>query len=152
MSFVKGVVTGAIGGIAGGAVKLACEAVVSPRSPGREAPPGILAGNIVRRTTGRELSREQRQSAAMGAHWLFSTLTGAVHGAIVEARPSLEATHGIPLGLALWAGMHEMILPLLHATPSLADLPMSEQVNECVTHCIYGFTVETTRRTLRAFL
>jgi uncharacterized membrane protein YagU involved in acid resistance len=41
---------------------------------------------------------------------------------------------------------------LLRATPPLRELPISEQVNEFITHCAYGFSVERTRRALRPLL
>ena len=88
----------------------------------------------------------------MAAHWLFSILSGAFHGVLVEASPSLERSQGIPFGLAIWIGMHEILLPLTKATPSLGKLPRSEQLNECITHCAYGFTVERTRRIVRSVL
>ena len=149
MNVLKGALAGAIGGVVGGAVKLGCEAIVPPRPPGREPPPGILAANVLRGLTGRELSKDERATAAMGAHWLFSFVSGALHGALVESQPALEDSQGIPLGLAVWVSMHEILLPLAHATPPLKELPISEQVNECITHCIFGFTVERTRRILR---
>jgi uncharacterized membrane protein YagU involved in acid resistance len=129
-----------------------CEAIVPPRSPDREPPPGLLAANIVRRADGRRLSKVQRQCAATSAHWTFSVLSGAIHGVLVEARPSLENSQGIPFGLAIWIGMHEILLPLTHATPTLKKLPRSEQINECVTHCAYGLAVERTRRMVRSLL
>jgi putative membrane protein len=149
---MRGALAGAIGGVAGGAVKLVCEAIVPPRPPDREPPPGVLAAKIARRADGRTLSKMQKQRAATTAHWTFSILSGAVHGALVEAMPSLEKSEGIPFGLAIWIGMHEILLPLTRATPSLRKLPLSEQLNECVTHCVYGVSVERTRRIVRSFL
>lgn len=149
MNIVKGALAGAIGGVVGGAVKLGCEAVVPPRPPDREAPPGILAANVVRSVTGGELSKDQRARAAMGAHWMLSLVSGALHGALVESKPSIERSQGLPLGLAVWVSMHEIMLPLAHATPPLKELPASEQLNECITHCAFGFAVERTRRLVR---
>lgn len=149
---IRGALAGAAGGIVGGAVKLACEAIVPPRPPDREPPPGVLAAGIVRATDGRELSKDEKQRAAMTAHWIFSLLSGAFHGVAVEAEAKLECTQGVPFGLAIWVGFHEIMLPLLHATPPLRELPLSEQINECITHCVYGFAVERTRRSLRPLL
>jgi uncharacterized membrane protein YagU involved in acid resistance len=146
---VWGAIAGAGGGIVGGAVKLACEAIVPPRAPDREPPPGVLVADIVRRANGRELSKSEKERAAMTIHWVFSTLSGALYGFIVEAVPSTQESQGIPFGFVLWIGLHEIALPLLHATPTLGKLPIAEQINESITHCIYGFSVEKTRRSLR---
>lgn len=146
---MRGALAGALGGIVGGAVKLACEAIVPTRPPGREPPPGVLAATLRRRMDGRELSASEKQRAATSAHWLFSALAGACHGVLVELKPSLRATEGVPFGFAVWVAMHEIVLPLARATPSLRALPMSEQTNECITHCAFGFCVERTRRSIR---
>lgn len=148
----RGAFAGAVGGMVGAAIKLACEAIVPPRSPGREPPPGVLAANIVRWASGRELTTDEKQRAALTVHWVFSTLSGALHGVAVEINPSFERGDGVPFGLAIWVGFHEVTLPLLRATPPLRELPLSEQVNECITHGIYGFCVERTRRVLRPLL
>jgi len=149
---VRGAVAGLVAGIVGGAVKLACEAVVPPRPPGREPPPGVLAAEIVRFADGRELTDGEKQRAAMTTHWIFSALSGAMHGAAVEARPALERSEGVPFGIAIWVGFHEIVLPLFKATPPPGKLPLSEQINELVTHCAYGFAVERTRRAIRPLL
>jgi uncharacterized membrane protein YagU involved in acid resistance len=149
---LRGACAGALGGIVGAAVKLACEAVVPPRPPGREPPPGILAADLRRSIDGRELSADEKQRAAMSAHWLFSVLSGALYGALLETNVSIAALEGAPLGFALWLGLHEIALPLLHATPPLRELPLSEQLNEFVTHGLYGFSVERTRRAFRPLL
>jgi putative membrane protein len=149
---IRGAIAGAAGGIVGGAVKLACEALVPPRPPDREPPPGVLVADVVRATDGRELSKDEKQRAAMTVHWIFSLLSGALHGVAVEANASLARSEGVPFGLAIWLGFHEVALPLLHATPPLPELPLSEQINECITHCAYGFSVERTRRSLRPLL
>ena len=149
---MRGAFAGALGGVVGGAIKLACEAVVPPRSPDRKPPPGVLVADIVRRTDGRELSDDEIERAASSVHWVFSVLTGALYGAVVEWKPGVEKAEGIPLGLALWIGLHEIALPILHATPPVANIPASEHVNECVTHGAYGFGVERTRRALRPLL
>lgn len=149
---LRGAIAGTVGGIVGAAVKLACEAVAPPRPPGREPPPGVLAANLVRWTSRRELTGDEKQRAAMTVHWIFSALSGALHGVAVEISPWFERGDGVPFGLAIWIGFHEITLPLFHATPPLRELPLSEQINECITHGIYGFCVERTRRVVRPLL
>jgi uncharacterized membrane protein YagU involved in acid resistance len=149
---MRGACAGAVGGIVGAAVKLACEAVVPPRPPGREPPPGILAADVRRNIDGRELSGDEKERAATSAHWLFSALSGALYGTILETNASLATFEGAPLGIALWLGLHEIALPLLKATPPLRELPISEQANEFVTHALFGFCVERTRRSFRPLL
>ncbi len=140
-----GAVAGAVGGLAGAAVKVLCEKIVPPRAADREPPPGVIAANIVRATSGRELSRERKASVSLAVHWIFSTVTSAMYGAAVARMPTLRAGYGVGFGLVVWVGFHEFALPILRATPPLAELPAKEQINECISHAIFGATVEFVR-------
>lgn len=146
-----GAIAGAIGGLAGAAIKLLCEKIVPPRTPDREPPPGIIAANIVRAASGRELSRERMATVALAIHWTFSTVTSAAYGVLVARTQRARLGSGVGFGLAVWVGFHEITLPLLRATPPLGELPIGEQVNECISHAIFGTTVERVRALVVAF-
>jgi putative membrane protein len=134
-----------MGGLIGGVVKVLCEQIAPPRPPGRELPPAVLAEKMIRR----QLTDEQKSTTATVMHFAFSVSTGAAYGALVELWPAARIGSGTAFGLAIWAGFHELLLPAAGATPKLADLPVSEQVNEFVTHAIFGVTVEAVRGALR---
>lgn len=140
-----GAAAGAVGGLAGAAVKLLCERIAPPRTPDREPPPGVLAANIARAIDGRELTHEQQATIALAIHWTFSTVSGALYGAVVARAPYARFANGVGFGLVVWAGFHEFALPMLGATPPLRSVPAKEQMNEFVTHAIFGATVETVR-------
>jgi|GEM_PF-4533155 len=144
-SLVTMATAGAVGGLAGAAIKLVCEAIVPPRSPDREPPPGVIAANVVRAVNGRELSSERQNSVALWIHWIFSVATSVMYGVIVSRSPRASPKKGIGFGIAVWAGLHEITLPLLRATPPLRKLPIGEQVNELISHVIFGTTVEYVR-------
>ncbi len=143
--WIAGAAAGAIGGLAGAAVKQLCEAIVPPRSPDREPPPGVLAMKAMRALDGPELTDEQKDTVSLAIHYAFSTLTSAAYGAIVAGADDRRLGSGVGFGLVLWAGLHEITLPLLGATPPLRRLPAKEQINEFVTHAIFGATVEVVR-------
>ncbi len=145
-----GLFAGAIGGLAGGAAKMLCEAIAPPRPPGREAPPAVLAENLTEALTGKPLSSERKTAAANAAHWVFSIVSSAAYGAAVEIWPAARSGFGTAFGEFVWLGFHEFALPLLGATPKLPDLPLSEQSNEFVSHAIFGATVEGVRGLVRA--
>jgi putative membrane protein len=136
---------GAIGGLAGAAVKLVCEAIAPPRTADREPPPGILVEKLVRALGGRELSKARKDRVSLAVHWTFSTVTSALYGASVERAEKPRLRNGIGFGVAVWAGFHEIALPLLGGTPPLRDLPVAEQANEFVSHVVFGVTVEAVR-------
>lgn len=142
---------GAIGGFAGAAIKLVCEAIVPPRTADREAPPGVLAANIVRSLSGCELSSERKKLVALAMHWSFSVSTSVIYGIVASRDLRVTPAKGIVFGIVVWAGFHEIALPLLRATPPLRELPIGEQVNEFISHAIFGTTVEFVRATVLSF-
>jgi uncharacterized membrane protein YagU involved in acid resistance len=96
---------------------------------------------------GRTLSKERKATISLAVHWSFSTLTSALYGATVARFPQARFANGAGFGLIVWAGLHEITLPLLGATPALRELPAKEQLNEFVTHSLFGATVEAIRAT-----
>ena len=148
----KGLVAGAAGGLVGAGVKLICEAIAPPRAPGREPPPGILVSNILQSRRGYGLDKEGKKKAALAVHWSFSALASAAYGGLAEFFPSVTVGYGTVYGWALWAASHELALPLPHLTPPLSQVPASEQINEFISHGIFGASVEAMRRIVRPLL
>ena len=147
---IVGALAGAVGGLAGAAIKLLCEKIAPPRTPDREPPPGVIAANVVRALSGRELSHERMATVALAVHWTFSTVTSALYGALAARVRSVRFGGGVGFGLVVWVGFHEITLPLLRATPPLRELPILEQLNECVSHAVFGVTVERVRAAVAA--
>ncbi len=148
-NLLKGLIAGAAGGVVGAGVKLICEQIAPPRAPGREPPPGILVSNILQARRGYGLDHAGKQKSAMVIHWTFSILSSAAYGAAAEFFPWVTAGYGALYGWAVWAGTHESVLPLLKLTPPLSQVPASEQINEFISHGIFGVSVEATRRFVR---
>ncbi len=136
-----GILAGAIGGVFAGAVKLGCEVVVSPRGPGRLPPPDVLISKFTHEPAA--------HAASLAIHFAFSTLAGALYGGLMESVAFVGLGMGTAYGLAVWIGFHEVLLPLLGLTPPVPQLPASEQIDEALTHGIWGWTIEVFRRDLR---
>ena len=85
-------------------------------------------------------------------HYTFSTLTSAFYGAFAARLPKARLVNGFIFGEILWAGLHEVTLPLLGGTPPLNELPSGEQVNEFVSHAMFGLTVESVRAKVSEYL
>ena len=146
---LRGLASGAVGGVFGGAVKLMGEVAAPPRGPDRDPPPAIAVDKVLRATRGRGLAESQTERAAMGVHWAFSLGVGAVYGVVAEFAPAATAGYGTVFGLGVWAASHESSLPALGLTPPLGEVPASEQAIECVSHAAFGAAVELVRRTVR---
>ncbi len=107
---------------------------------------------LLEKLLGRRLDEATKSKAAIALHFGFSISVAAAYGGLTEIWPSATRGYGTAFGEAIWAALHEGVLPALGATPELADLPVSEQVNEFVTHAIFGATVEAVRGALRPVL
>ncbi len=147
-----GFVSGVAGGLAGGAVKMLCEVVAPPRPPDREAEPAVLLSKIARVNGESEPTEAQKQNATLLIHFAFSALGGGLYGALVEVWPRVGIGRGAGYGIAIWIGAHEMAMPALGLTPPTNRLPPSEQINECITHAIFGCTLEAVRGIAREII
>lgn len=146
---LHGAFAGAAGGLAGGIVKMLCERFAPPRPEGREAPPAVMMDRLAVARSGEHLTEDEKQSVTLTIHYAFSVLASAGYGALAEFAPVITTGFGTGYGLAVWAGAHEYALPRLDLTPRLPELPVSEQVNEAVTHALFGSVVEGVRRAIR---
>ncbi len=144
-----GFLAGAAGGVLGGLVKMGCEGVAPPRPEGREQPPWILAKKAWHAWTGDELDPATEKPVTLAIHFGFSAACAGAYGALAEYVPGVTAGAGAWHGIANWIGAHEIALPAAGLTPPLARVPASEQINEAISHAIWGIAVELVRAPLR---
>jgi putative membrane protein len=147
-SLAKGFLAGAIGGLAGAAVKLVAEQIFPPRVKGQTPPPVVLAEQVA----GHGLPESQRKAALHGIHWVFGALAGGVYGALVEYEPSLAAWRGAAFGITLNRITHEALLPRMGLAAPTGEQPTQERISEWVTHAAYGVGTDSVRRAVRSKL
>ena len=140
----KGLLAGALGGLAGGVSKLAGELIYPPRTQGQQPPPAILAEKIA----GHPLSKPSQTAATQVFHWTFSVGIGAIYGVAAEFAPVVTIGYGIVFGEIVLLTTHESTLPLLGLNEPPLQQPAREQKSEIITHAMYGVTVEAVRRLL----
>jgi putative membrane protein len=144
-SLFKGFLAGAVGGLAGAAVKAAGEAVYPPRTQGQIPPPAVL----VNRMADRPLSEKEEEVSVQAIHWSFGALVGGVYGAVAEYQPAVTGRLGANFGLTLCGITHACTLPLMGLTETPENQPAREHASELVTHALYGVTTELVRRLVR---
>ena len=140
----KGLLAGAIGGLAGSAAKLAGELIDPPRSEGQEPPPAVLAEKLA----GHPLSKHQQTIATQAFHWTFGAGIGAVYGVAAEVAPIVTLAFGVAFGEVVLLLTHESTLPLLGLDRPPAQQPLREHTSEALTHAMYGAGTEAVRRWL----
>ena len=147
-SLCKGLLAGAIAGLAGGLTKAAAESIYPPRVEGQVSPPVLLT----QRAAGRSLRSGEKKLAEHSVHFVFSGVIGALYGAAAEWWPGVTAGSGAVFALALLAGTHESALPALDLVEPPHKQPMQEQLSETLTHLVFGVTLEQVRSGVRPLL
>jgi putative membrane protein len=124
---------GALGGLIGAWFKLGWEVPWPPRALDRIPEPMVLISMFTHVPT------PVWQSYIV--HFSFSILSGIAYGALVEWFPIVALGTGVAFGLAIWIGAHEIVMPLMHLTPPVWQLPANEQGSEFFGHAIWGWVI-----------
>ena len=144
----KGLVAGAIGGVAATLAKTVGEKFYPPRTEGQPEPPEVLAEKIA----GHPLSSDSREISSEAIHWGFGITAGAIYGVIAEFYPAATAKEGATFGLTLMALTHETALPAMGLSEPAEDQSAREHTSEAATHLLFGVVTEKVRSLVRGQL
>ena len=170
----RGAVSGALGGLAAAWVMNQFQAGVSKASNamqhgrGRRLSPQSSGGQqqqssdedatqkaaeaISETTTGRTLTKRQKQTAGPILHYAFGSLMGAAYGSAVELAPVVRSGWGLPFGTVLWLGADEIAVPAFGLSQSSLKSPASTHASALASHLVYGATADVVRRAVRTLL
>jgi len=148
----KGLLAGALAGVAATAAKTLWEKHYPVRSESTESPPLILANKVKKAVTDELIASENESTVTSSIHWSFGVTTGAAYGVVTENFPMVSSGLGLPFGVAFWMGTHGSIIPMAHLEPFPTDVQMNYAINEFAGHLVYGVVLETTRRVIRMAL
>src|SRR5262245_15222906 len=100
------------------------------------------------------LSKASQSGSSNGQslHYVFGTTMGAAYGAMAELAPRTTSLWGTSFGTALWLGADEVAVPAFGLSKPPFDSPASTHASALASHLVYGATVETVRRGVRAAL
>jgi putative membrane protein len=142
---------GLVAGVTSGAIKMAWEAWLPPRTPDREVPPvtllkhqGVDPDAKTYRYNGNDVPW-----GVLAVHFGFSVVTVAGYAVLVEYLPKAKLWMGAAYGIGAWAVAHELVLPRLKLTPAAKDLPLEETLSELFGHVAWMFEAEMVRRDAR---
>jgi putative membrane protein len=107
------------------------------------------AERIVKSTIGKRLSRTQRSGAAPVVHYAIGALAGAAYGVAAEFIPAVRAGYGTGFASILFMGGSQSLIPGFGFGPEKNAAGKGDGLSG---HLVYGATLETTRRALRAVL
>ena len=157
-SLVRGLLTGAVAGLAGSLVMAGFQELVgisSPENrdgshahapqPGQENTTETTARKVMKQF-GRPLRRHNKQVAGRALHYGFGLVMGTVYGAIAEYLPIVGLGAGTAFGTILFVATDEAVLPLLKLTSLPSATPPADHVLHWASHVTYGTTLELTRK------
>jgi uncharacterized membrane protein YagU involved in acid resistance len=155
---LKGLIVGAISGLAGTVVmtqfqnlwKKISEEMLEPQAEDEAKPADEqkedstmkVAGEISE-GIGRPLSHEERKKGGPWVHYAFGTLVGAVFGLAAETGPDAARRMnpvfaGAAYGAIVFLAAHEIAVPALKLSSNPLKEPIPDQIEEFVSHLIYG--------------
>lgn len=139
---------GLAGGVVGTGVKTLCEIISPPRMPGEWSPLGKGIGVVMVALTGHDLPEPAQHMAENIVHWIFGSSAGVVYALLAEEFTWVTIGYGAAFGVAFWVTFHEILLPLIGWSGTPAVMTFHEQINELISHILYGIALELTRRVI----
>ncbi len=161
----KGIVAGALGGLAGSFVMNQFQAGLSAASKaisnGGEEPQSEsesseesddatvkTARAIAENVLHKPLPKSEKQAAGSAVHYAFGATVGAVYGACSAALPITTLGRGIAYGTAVFLLADEVGVPAARLAPPPTESPASSHAKAFASHCVYGFVTDLVRRSL----
>ena len=96
-----------------------------------------------------ELTKDERRIAGPVMHYGLSAGAGMTYGALAELTPMATIGFGVPFGTAVWAIADETMVPLFGLSKPPSQYPLSKHLYSLASHFVYGATTEAARRLLR---
>lgn len=153
----KGLLAGAVGGLAGSFAMSQFHSLLLPTAPGSsEQDKGdstVKAASVIARGIfHHELTEHEKKLAGPVVHYGFGASTAVIYGAMAECEPSLRAGFGTAFGAAVWLGAHVITVPALKLSEPVTRSTPAQETAEFGAHMVYGLVVECLRRFLRTYL
>ena len=160
MNIVKGVIAGALAGLAASylmeqfqaAWTKAEEAGGGSGAGGGAGDPATVkaADRVALAATGHPVPSEHREAAGEAVHYATGAGVGAVYGLLAEFAPRATFGLGAGYGAAVALGLDEIIVPALGLGKPATETPPSTHAYGLASHLVYGLTLEGVRRIVRA--
>src|SRR5689334_3958117 len=154
----KGLIAGAVGGLAGSWLMTRFQSLLSRALEGKANPHEgqgedatvKTAQKISSATLDHDLSPEEKKVAGPFVHYAYGTGIGALYGGLAQKYDTTSSGFGTSYGAAAWALGDEVAVPALKLGKKPAETPVSQQFQMLAAHIVYGATLEGVRRlTLR---
>ena len=147
-SLAKGLIAGAVAGLAATALKMLAERYFVQRA----RTDANSAEELAEKMAGHRLDRATRATAGQALQWGFGAMAGAAYGALAEFYPAATSKEGATFGLVLMGLTEENALPALGLAADPGEQSLMERGSETASHVLYGVVTEKVRRVVRPVL
>ncbi len=113
-------------------------------------PPAVIVGRAASALGYTGLSDAQRVSAQRVIHYSLGASLGAAYSGVARRWPVATRGAGTFAGLAIYAGTHGSVLPVLRIQRPPWRLAGAAVAWEATSHIVFGAVLETARRALEA--
>ncbi|MFT8872612.1 MAG: DUF1440 domain-containing protein [Sporolactobacillus sp.] len=145
------IITGILGGIISGIVKLGWECLLPPRTVARNAtnPPQQLLqqmgipSHITHLTY--VYSGISCPWVSFIIHFSFSIAFALIYCLLADKFPKITIGQGTVFGLGVWVAFHLIIMPAMGTTPPTWKLPFSEDFSEAIGHMVWMWVIDVFR-------
>jgi putative membrane protein len=154
----KGLIAGAVGGLAGSWLMTRFQSLLSRALEGKANPHEgqgedatvKTAEKISSATVDHHLSPQEKKVAGPLVHYAYGTGIGALYGGLAQKYENTSSGFGTAYGTAAWAFGDEVAVPALRLGKKPTETPVSQHFQTLAAHIVYGVTLEGVRRlTLR---
>lgn len=150
---LHGLLAGAVAGLAASFVMNQFQrlAAATGKAPKSKVEPATdkAANRLHKAATSKPLAQAKRKPAGNAVHYAFGAALGSVYGVAAEYEPRIGKDFGTSFGLGVAAIFDEAAVPALGLARPPEKTPAAMHVYGIVSHLIFGWTVELTRRLLR---
>ena len=141
----RSIIAGAIGGLAGGAVKGLVEHFLPVRKAENRSAQLKILDDLSTKITGTPISVQNEELAEQLVNFPVGASVGAAYGYGKKDKDQLNIAEGIIMGTSTWVSTHQTSLPLLGLKDKPTDVPIKMQANEFIAHLLFGITTELVR-------
>ena len=141
----RSLIAGAIGGLAGGAVKGLVEYFLPVRKAKNRSAQLKILDHLSTKITGTPISVQNEELAEQLVNFPVGASAGAAYGYGKKDKDELNLAQGIIMGTSTWISTHQTSLPILGLKDKPTDVPIKMQANELIAHVLFGITTELVR-------
>jgi putative membrane protein len=124
------------------------EVGADPSGHPQNMPPAVIVGEIASSVAHAQLTDEQRVRVQRIVHYAFGAGLGVTYSSVARRWPVATRGAGTFAGLAIYAGTHGSVLPLVRVQRPPWRLPPAAVVWEATSHLLFGAALEAGRRVL----